>query len=64
MMEQVQKGTISLDDTLDKWVGLPYAKSVTVRMLLNHTSGIPDYTEVTWFLVRSFGLPSKRWSQG
>ena len=61
VMEQVEKGTISLDDTLDKWLELPYAKNITVRMLLNHTSGIPSYTEDLWFLIRYFGLPRKRW---
>jgi len=61
VMEQVEKGTISLDDTLDKWLELPYAKRITLRMLLNHTSGIPSYTEDLWFLVRWFGFPGKQW---
>jgi D-alanyl-D-alanine carboxypeptidase len=61
VMDQVDKGIISLDDTLDKWVDLPYADTVAVRMVLNHTSGIPSYTEGTWFLVRCFGLPQKNW---
>ena len=61
VMEQVGKGRISLDETLDKWLELPYAKNITVRMLLNHTSGIPSYTEDLWFLIRYFGLPRKRW---
>jgi|GEM_PF-532981 len=61
VMEQVEDGVISLGDTLDKWLDLPYANAVTVRMLLNHTSGIPSYTEDNWFLMRCFGFPRKQW---
>lgn len=31
-------------------------------MLLNQTSGIPDYTADPWFDARYFGIPSRRWS--
>jgi len=61
VMDEVEEGAISLDDALDKWIDLPYADTVTVKMLLNHTSGIPSYTEDIWFLVRYFGLAEKRW---
>src|SRR5262245_4444726 len=41
----VQKGLLSLDDTLaERLPSLPAAwGSVTVRQLLNHTSGVPDF---------------------
>jgi CubicO group peptidase (beta-lactamase class C family) len=41
----VQRGELSLDDTLDGFVPeLPqWAAAVTIRHLLHHTSGIPDY---------------------
>ena len=61
VMKQVEAGTISLDDTVDNWLDLPYANRITVRMLLNHTSGIPSYTEDAWFLLRYFAFPRKRW---
>ena len=61
VMEQVENGTIALDDPLSKWIDLPYAEEITVGMLLNHTSGIPSYTEDLWFLVRWFGFPGKQW---
>lgn len=60
-MRQVEAGTISLDVSISKWLDLPYAKQVTVRMLLSHTSGIPDYTSGAGFLVRYVGLPEKPW---
>jgi D-alanyl-D-alanine carboxypeptidase len=43
----VQQGKLGLDDTIGQWLpSLPAAwASVTVRQLLNHTSGVPDYTQ-------------------
>src|SRR5262245_19611887 len=47
----VQKGLLSLDDTLaERLPSLPSAwGSVTVRQLLNHTSGVPDFIKKTAF---------------
>jgi D-alanyl-D-alanine carboxypeptidase len=64
VMRQVEAGTLSLDDPISKWIDLPYAEQVTVRMLLNHTSGIPDYTSDAAFLLRYAGLPEKSWRPG
>ncbi len=61
VLEQVDRGVLSLDDSIDRWVDLPYASQVSVRMLLNHTSGIPSYTEDMGFLLRYLGLAGKRW---
>ena len=39
----VQRGRLALDETIGRWFpDLPY-KGVTVRHLLSHTSGIPNY---------------------
>lgn len=41
-----EEGKLKYDDTLGMYVpGLPYRK-VTIRQLLNHTSGLPDYQAV------------------
>jgi len=41
-----EKGMLSYEDSLSRYVPeLPYP-GVTVRNLLNHTSGLPDYTEL------------------
>jgi D-alanyl-D-alanine carboxypeptidase len=41
-----QDGKLTIDDPLSKYLPqLPYAKRVTLRNLLNHTSGIPDYLD-------------------
>jgi len=44
-------GTLSLGDTVGKWLpGLPRAWSTaTLRELLNHTSGIPDFSQTEAF---------------
>ncbi|MGW3151239.1 serine hydrolase domain-containing protein [Streptomyces sp. NPDC001177] len=38
---------LDLDDPVGRWLPgvLPYAGRITVRQLLNHTSGVPDYVE-------------------
>lgn len=64
VMRRVQRGAISLSDTVDEWLDLEYAADVTVRMLLNHTSGVPNYTEDLWFGLRYFARPTKRWNPG
>jgi D-alanyl-D-alanine carboxypeptidase len=64
VMRQVQQGIISLSEAIENWFDLEYADNVTVRMLLNHTSGVPNYTEDLWFGVRYFARPTKQWSPG
>jgi CubicO group peptidase (beta-lactamase class C family) len=49
VMRQVEQGKIRLDDVMSRY--LPdhpkaQAEKVTIRHLLNHTSGIPSYTDV------------------
>ena len=47
----VQEGRLGLDDTIaQRLPGMPAAwASVTVRQMLNHTSGLPDYTRSEGF---------------
>jgi D-alanyl-D-alanine carboxypeptidase len=61
VLDLVQEGDLSLSDTLDEWVDLEYASEITVEMLLNHTSGVPNYTSDAWFVARYFGLPTRTW---
>lgn len=40
-----EKGKLSYEDPLEKYIDLPY-KGITIRNLLTHTSGLPDYMDV------------------
>ncbi|GAB4026913.1 serine hydrolase domain-containing protein [Spirosoma koreense] len=41
-----QEGKLAYDDLIEKYIpGLPYP-GITIRHLLNHTSGLPDYQDV------------------
>lgn len=43
ILRMVQEGKLSLDDSLQKFFpGFPYSR-ITVKMLLNHRSGLPNY---------------------
>jgi D-alanyl-D-alanine carboxypeptidase len=45
-LQLVGEGRLRLDDTVEQWLPgmVPNGAAITVRMLLNHTSGIFDYT--------------------
>lgn len=45
LLRHAEQGGVSLTDPISEWFDLEYGADVTVRMLLNHTSGIPSYTE-------------------
>jgi len=40
-----EKGKLDYDDLAEKYVDIPY-KGITIRHLLTHTSGLPDYQDV------------------
>jgi D-alanyl-D-alanine carboxypeptidase len=57
MLQLVEEGRAKLDENIQQWLGtepwfnrLPNAKQVTLRMLLNHTSGIPPHVESDRFV--------------
>lgn len=51
VMKQVEEGKITLNDLITKFISdtdfqnISWFKSITIKQLLNHTSGIPDYTK-------------------
>lgn len=51
----VERGELGLDDTIGEWLPELPAEwaAVTVRQMLNHTSGLPDYTESAGFLAQA-----------
>ena len=47
-----EQGKLNLDEKIERWLGgekwfaqLPNAKDITLRMLLNHSSGIPNHAD-------------------
>ena len=40
-----EKNLLQYDDLLEKYISLPY-KGITLRHLLTHTSGLPDYQDI------------------
>jgi CubicO group peptidase (beta-lactamase class C family) len=40
-----EKGLLNYDDSVSKYLQIPY-KGMTIRNLLTHTSGLPDYQEI------------------
>ncbi|MFN2458809.1 MAG: serine hydrolase domain-containing protein [Chitinophagaceae bacterium] len=40
-----EKRKLSYDDLVEKYLAIPY-KGITIRHLLTHTSGLPDYQEI------------------
>jgi D-alanyl-D-alanine carboxypeptidase len=63
VLQLVQEKKLSLADTLDKYhVGVPGANRITLKMLLNHTSGIFDYTATPKFAKAFQANPLRRWT--
>jgi len=67
-MQLVKEGKISLDEKIEKYLGketwfarLPNAKDITVRQLMNHTSGLVRYEFKDQFLKDLTANPDKVW---
>jgi D-alanyl-D-alanine carboxypeptidase len=59
------RGTISLDDPLAKYVPTFYdAAGITLRQLLNHTSGVQDIFEIRAFSDAILADRSRTWTTG
>jgi D-alanyl-D-alanine carboxypeptidase len=45
VLQLVAEGRLSLSDTVERWLPgiLPYGDQVSIRQLLNNTSGVPEY---------------------
>lgn len=58
-----EQGRLSIDDTIGKWfMNQPHVPgSITIRQLLNHTSGLYDYTQHPDFQDSLFEDPARIW---
>ena len=67
-LQLVKEGRISLDDKVEKYLGseawfarLPNAKDITIRQLMNHTSGLVRYEFKDQFTKDLTASPDKVW---
>src|SRR3982751_4886065 len=52
ILKLIEKGSLSLDDRVTKFIKVfdqPEKRSITIRNLLTHTSGLADYTNLKYF---------------
>ncbi|HWO00500.1 MAG TPA: serine hydrolase domain-containing protein [Blastocatellia bacterium] len=68
MLQLVQDGKINLDTRIERWFAaetwfsrLPNAKDITLRMLMNHSSGIPEHVLNPDFIAAMKKEPDRVW---
>lgn len=68
VLQLVEEGKINLDEKIEHWFSrevwfgkLPNAKEITLRMLMNHTSGIPEHVLKPEFITAMKAEPDKVW---
>lgn len=68
MIQLAQEGKVNLDDQIDHWfkaqpwfARLPNANDITVRMLLNHTSGIAHHPDEEKFFKALAANRDRQW---
>ena len=62
ILELREEGKLGLADPISTWLpDYPKARKITVRMLLNHRSGIFDYFAHPRYEAKVFGRPRHRW---
>lgn len=63
VLQLAEEGYLNLEDTIDKWFpDIPHSKNITIRSLLNHTSGIYNYTEDILLAAKTFLNSNKKWT--
>lgn len=63
-LQLVGERKLALEDTVERWLHgvVPNGKRITVRQLLNHTSGLFDYSGDRTFVARAFLHPLTDWT--
>ena len=62
-MQLVEKELVNLNAPITTYLkDIQLPKEVTVKNLLNHTSGVPSYTDLPNYLSENRAKPSEPWS--
>lgn len=68
MLQLVEEGRVDLDQQVSGWLGkeewyprVPNAGTITLRMLMNHTSGIPEHVLMPEMMEALRAEPQKVW---
>ncbi|MFI6321724.1 serine hydrolase domain-containing protein [Nonomuraea sp. NPDC050556] len=63
-LQLVGEGKLALTDSVEKWLPgkVPNGRAITVRMLLNHTSGLFDYTTDPVIRPSMLGKGRRQWT--
>jgi D-alanyl-D-alanine carboxypeptidase len=64
VLQLVAQGRLALTDPVEKWLPgeVPNGEAITLRMLLNHTSGLFDYTEDPAVVPSILGKDRRPWT--
>lgn len=63
VLRLIEQGTLGLGDTVSQYVSdLPNGDQITIEMLLNMTSGLPNLNEAPDFLSAYYDDPNRPWS--
>ncbi len=64
VLQLAEEGTLDLETPLATWFPeiVPKADRITVRMLLQHTSGLYDYLEDQKFVSQAYAAPERSWA--
>lgn len=63
MLQMEERGQLSIDDTIGRWIqNQPnISGAITIRQLLNHTSGLFDYTQAPHWVDSVFADVTRIW---
>jgi D-alanyl-D-alanine carboxypeptidase len=65
ILQLVDEGKFRLDDTIDRFdfgINIPESNKITIRQLLNHTSGLCEFDENEEFFNRYINNLAKKWT--